>query len=340
MQRSFSILDVALHVEAPEAALAPIAEAYARFEGTAGRPLSIAMDDARLRIGDDAYLLLSGVDPTHQLYSRMLTALMREIESHAVLHAAALVCPDGKALVIAGPSGFGKSSLARELASRGFGFLSDDYAPLDLDAGTIAPYPRAMAIRTDSPHDGPTLLGKRLVHADPLATEPAPLGRVAILDGFGPPAATQIEIGVAVGDAAALDRALERIAGVRSLGVGGSGELATRRIVVDPAARSTPELARVLEGEAVLFSEKLWSRRPDFGAPPRSEPISTRDAATRLGREILNARRDGRLLARHSGDPVALFLALGGALAGVECVRLRPGPFEATAELLERVAKA
>lgn len=352
-----SILDVELQVEAPEAVLAPIAAAYARFSGSGGFPVALTMDAAGLAVGGRRHPPIAGVDPTHQLYSRLVTALMQAIASHAVLHAAALVGDDGRALLIAAPSGFGKSSLAQELTRRGMRFLGDDYAPLDLDAGTIAPYPRAVAIRSDGAAPTPdvfrkraarpgtpVLLGKQLLHVDEVlgaasvADAPAPLGRVAVLDSFEDDLPTRIDVGARVTHAEALDAALGRIPGVAVLGTETTGELATRQIAIDPSQRPTEALARVLEDPRVLFSEKMWSERPSFDQPPRIEPLSRRRGAMLLGRELLNARRDGRLLARHGGDPAELFLALYAALAPAECVRVRPGPFAATADLLERFA--
>jgi hypothetical protein len=79
----------------------------------------------------------------------------REWHTRAVFHAAACVAPDGRALLIAGESGAGKSTAALALALRGWRCLTDDLAFVDLEtleAGGCDP-----AIRLDAP--APAALG-------------------------------------------------------------------------------------------------------------------------------------------------------------------------------------
>lgn len=64
----------------------------------------------------------------------------RKAPDHLFVHGAA-VAVDGAAMVIVGPSGSGKSALARELLSRGGSYLSDAFAVLN-DRGAVYPYPR------------------------------------------------------------------------------------------------------------------------------------------------------------------------------------------------------
>ena len=58
------------------------------------------------------------------------------------IHAAAAE-KDGSALLIAGPSGQGKSTLATRLCEIGWRFLSDDTAPVRMDADEVLPFPQA-----------------------------------------------------------------------------------------------------------------------------------------------------------------------------------------------------
>jgi hypothetical protein len=57
------------------------------------------------------------------------------------LHAAA-VERKGKALLIAGPSGQGKSTLSTKLCERGWRLLSDDIAPTSMEADIVYPFPQ------------------------------------------------------------------------------------------------------------------------------------------------------------------------------------------------------
>ena len=119
----------------------------------------------------------------------LVTALRRSIEevvsrrspTHVFLHAG-VVARDGGALVIAGRSRSGKSSLVASLIRQGALYLSDEFAPVD-GAGLVHPFPRPLGIRPnrrDMPEpvppevfnarigDGPLpVTGVALVHYDP-----------------------------------------------------------------------------------------------------------------------------------------------------------------------------
>ena len=116
-----------------------------------------------------------------------LTRLLLESTPPGVpIHAAAAV-RSGRALVLAGRSHAGKSTLAAWLTHRGWGFLTDEVAVLDLDRAEHAwvhPFWRPIGVRHGGPLD-------EIAGADPAMTEsllPAstvgPLGAEAPLAAF------------------------------------------------------------------------------------------------------------------------------------------------------------
>jgi hypothetical protein len=112
------------------------------------------------------------------------------------IHAAS-VAHRGRALVLAGPSGAGKTTLALALAALGLELLSDELAVLDPASGLVHPYRRRLHVRPGTPElvRGIEQIGLRERHdlgggiawavgqeevGDP-ADGPRPLGGVIIL---------------------------------------------------------------------------------------------------------------------------------------------------------------
>jgi hypothetical protein len=85
------------------------------------------------------------------------------------LHAAALE-HEGSGVLLIGASGAGKSTAAWGLAHAGFGYLSDELAPLDPETLEVVAYPRALCLKADPPaHPLParTLRTARTLHVPP-----------------------------------------------------------------------------------------------------------------------------------------------------------------------------
>jgi HprK-related kinase A len=110
-----------------------------------------------------------------------------------LLHAAS-VGRDGRALLMTGESGAGKSTLAALLGERGWRFMGDEFALLDLSDGRLHPFPRAVSLKNraielfgdvDPERLGPLLSGTpkgTIRHLRPQQ------GAVARMDEAAPPA--------------------------------------------------------------------------------------------------------------------------------------------------------
>ena len=68
---------------------------------------------------------------------------------HLLLHASS-VEKDGRALIMTGLSGSGKSTLSAMLAEKGWRFMGDEFALLDLETGSIVPFPRLISLKNQA----------------------------------------------------------------------------------------------------------------------------------------------------------------------------------------------
>jgi len=365
VQRSFRILGVDLGLGGPADVVDPIATAYRRFRREA--PLPPADACVRLASNDATYIeaggrrvpRLSSVDATLQMYQQFLDLAFRRLGSHALLHAAVLLDRRGGAFLLAGPSGHGKTSLTLELARRGHGFLSDDFAPLDLVGRRVEPYPRAVSVRVSgaaplpepfrtaaaSPQ-APRLADKILLDVgevlgeDRVVRRSALLRHVLLLTGSSSEAATSpesshLEVAVRAVAAREVETRLAGIGGVRVERCYELPEVTLFRLELRHESRPTQELSGLLDSDVVLFSQKTWDAAPDFSARPEAVPIRRLEAAEWLGREWLNRRPGGELVERYGGKVPRLFLELAGALADTACFRLTVGRFGETVDLIE-----
>jgi hypothetical protein len=143
-------------------------------------------------------------EATIDLLGRVVAGLLPRLHARGlgVIHAGALE-HRGRALIIAGRSGQGKTTTTLGLLGRGLGLLSDEFAVIEPDSRRILPYRRSLHIRPATrglldrlsfldgtarhhlgggiewaltPDAAASGLGARL-------GEPAPLGHVLVLDG-------------------------------------------------------------------------------------------------------------------------------------------------------------
>lgn len=99
------------------------------------------------------------------------------------VHGGAVVTPEGRVAVLTAASGSGKSTATWALLHHGFGYLSDELAPIDPGSLQVFSYPHALCLKRRPPAPYPlpaeTLVTTRSLHV-PVTGSPAPARLAAI----------------------------------------------------------------------------------------------------------------------------------------------------------------
>ena len=288
-------------------------------------------------------------DPALHAYNLLVSDLLGIVRDHFVFHATS-VGKEGRAVVLSGPTTFGKTTLGIHLANLGFDLLADDLTIVERGTGRILPFRRLLRLR---PGTRRTLDDDQLERAreatreilgDEWAVDPgrwfgeAPgacsISMVAILrphtDGEGLRSFPYYEIRVTEGQEAIL-RDLEGLEGIRSV-----QESANDPAYVRVEASNTGPLIRWLREnhDSLVYGIKQASGPPEFDGEPRLEPLGPFQAALELCQEMLN-RHEGSILADEFRQrEVSLVTEVAERLGRAQCFALLPGRLEDTLQLL------
>lgn len=215
----YLVLGVPLEIACASAqAFARADETYAAFrQSQAAQPAFGALVErsgaAAYRVADTRGYAREWADEqaaTIDLLDRIVHGVLAELYQRGIyaIHAGAVVGPQG-ALLIAGRSGQGKTTLVLGMLRNGFGLLSDEFAVAEPASQRLLPYRRSIHIRPGTPElipelafvaDRPqvrlgggiewTLTPDDLARAFPgCLAEAAPLRGVLLLDGAPRPGA-------------------------------------------------------------------------------------------------------------------------------------------------------
>lgn len=277
-----------------------------------------------------------------------------------VLHSGAVTL-GGRAVLLVGPSGWGKSTLTLELVRRGWGFLSDDFAPVDAE-GWVAPFPRAVNV-TDRTLD---LLGlpqpaselrlksaggreKWMLDIDHVfpgrLCGPSELGHIFVLAGAGlAPGAFERRWVLRVDSAPpALLAALAQLPGIQEVRAASKPTGHEIQLFLDPGARVVEALDDTCRryGVAILAADREPWSWPDFDASPTATAL---DLAVGARAALTHATSlSGQRFLMGAGKTEALqalaHLHRAMAVARASVYRLEPGDLARTADLVEAICR-
>jgi hypothetical protein len=274
------------------------------------------------------------------------------VRSHLLVHAG-VVSRDDQGIILAGPSGHGKTSLVLELLRRDYGFLSDEVAGLCRADGLVHAFPRSLRIRPATLAlagfpglSGPEWMGKLLVDIDDIRPgalrAAAHVTHVIVLGDPAPaaPAARPADQQLVL----LLDRlddtllpAIRQLDGVRAA----SGQVTAGYGMIELwVTRPMQTLSAV---EALCRERDLWildiaremSAQPTFDGRPSLVRIPHSVAALELLRNNLLGHDSLLLQDDFARSPTRLLAETARLIAGADCYRLALGPLCRMADLVD-----
>jgi hypothetical protein len=354
------VLDQQVHIRTDSAPLAArLRRLYERFCTIPVSPsleIIVGGDTAKSlavqgRTNASLHLTLHNL-PVDQQADILFKAIYAHIEKHLLFHAGVLALPScghkdkdcaaGVALV--GPTGHGKTTLTLELARRGYGFLSDEVAALEVATGRLSPFPRALHPRpgtlerlglsqpaTQSPSwfDIDQLLPDRLSDA-------VPLRFLFLLESDRHTAETALWLSLSHVEPSLL-AAFMQMTTVSRVEVDQTGHC-VRLVGEDLTQNETYyQIEHICREQRcrILDLNVHKAAPPTFQALPRIAALSTADATLALLPHLQSGRRSRLWYGPWQGSPLALFRTLAMRLHNVTCFRLRVGQLKATADLVE-----
>lgn len=290
--------------------------------------------------GPEGQVALDPVVPRLHAYNLFVTELLGTVSECFVFHGT-VVSKDGRAVVVSGPTTFGKTTLGIHLATRGFSLLADDVCILERATGRVVPFTRPLRLR---PGARAMLSAEQLAAAEAAvvarqeedwivdsarwpgaAKSPAIVGMTVILrpasDGAGVRRFPRYEIRARRERHAVLDE----LRGIP--GISGPPEItdrgATAIVQVDEVG---PLLGWLRKHRAdLVYAVKHTSEPPQFDGPPRLEPISRFQAAIELGQEMQNRHDDSRVGREFADREVLMVVEIANLLRDARCLALTPG---------------
>lgn len=281
-------------------------------------------------------------------YSLFTADLFGVVQGHFLFHASS-VCRDRRGIVIAGPTTFGKTTLAVALTTRGFDLLADDVTAVDCATGDLIPSARPLGLRRatlerlDAEQLRAASDAARDVSAEDWAVDPTQW-----FGGAPEPARPSM---VVLLRARSDGRSLRRFPCHELVLAEGGDEVfaelrdlpgvtkVERRADDSRYARVHTESNTALRAwiedheDGIVAAFKQVAEPPDFAGPPRLVSIGTFQAAVELCQEMLNRHTGSVLGSMYRGREVLLAADVAGVLRGARCSCLFPGRLDETIDL-------
>jgi len=351
-KKFYQILDVGVSLESDSTEALEIFERdYSWFktrsiEGRKRLSCLVKMEgkDSFVHINSKVFSLNGHPNRGYYIYQLILNGLLEEVRDFLLVHAG-VVEKDGEAVILAGSSGVGKTTMVLKLLEGGFTFLSDEFCPIHKKSGFVYPFPRSVWVSNQSTTR--SFLNKTIrrnkisIKPDELkssvAQGPCKAGCLIYLDsGDNSDNLYKLEIGLKEGEDELL-RELQKLKGiiVESLYTGFS----EWRIQYPKGQGFSERIREILE----KYEQQTWnvyrtnSVCPDFNREPVLTPIPVHEASFLLIQHLKQLPTAKSKAKVFQDLPGRFFMKMNELLVGIPCYRLSVGKLEAMVDLVLQV---
>lgn len=264
------------------------------------------------------------------VYLSLFTPVVYEVRDYFLIHSGSLSTQDGKSLIISAPCGFGKTTLTRELIKKGFNFLSDELAPLNIKTGLIEPYPRGMGVLKAK--------CKEIVDVPERVGKPCNPGFVVFLTLEKTSDENIIEVALGRLDKDIID-AFRKIQGVRKVIPIKGRMFPMLRLLLEEKAHVVTRMQDICteNNVTIIYTLKGRTKPPNYNAVPQLKEISQTEGIFELSQNILNTHNSALIEETFSGSRARMLFELAGLMNKARFFTLTVGRLQGMVDLICRL---